>query len=189
MARTKIRSPTLGDCRLYDAATGQDLILDGSSAQVLIADIHASVNLSQRFTNTSYTTISSAVYTFGLMAGAAVCGFEMIKQDGTRVEGVVKEKEAAKKEYEQAIQAGKTASLGQQETEDVFSITVGNVLPSETVEINLHYIQPLTDDEKKDQVKFIFPRTYAQRYGQAPTDNTIRRYKEHLLSLRTSNPA
>lgn len=118
MARTKIRSPTLGDCRLYDAATGQDLILDGSSAQVLIADIHASVNLSQRFTNTSYTTISSAVYTFGLMAGAAVCAFEMIRQDGTRVEGVVKEKEAAKKEYEQAIQAGKTASLGQQETED-----------------------------------------------------------------------
>ncbi|KAH7869311.1 von Willebrand factor type A domain-containing protein [Lentinula edodes] len=174
MARTKIRSPTLGDCRLYDAATGQDLILDGSSAQVLIADIHASVNLSQRFTNTSYTTISSAVYTFGLMAGAAVCGFEMIKQDGTRVEGVVKENEAAKKEYEQAIQAGKTASLGQQETEDVFSITVGNVLPSETVEINLHYIQPLTDDEKKDQVKFIFPRTYAQRYGQAPTDNSAR---------------
>ncbi|KAJ4469718.1 hypothetical protein C8J55DRAFT_492013 [Lentinula edodes] len=174
MARTKIRSPTLGDCRLYDAATGQDLILDGSSAQVLIADIHASVNLSQRFTNTSYTTISSAVYTFGLMAGAAVCRFEMIRQDGTRVEGVVKEKEAAMKEYEQAIQAGKTASLGQQETEDVFSITVGNVLPSETVETNLHYIQPLTDDEKKDQVKFIFPRTYAQRYGQAPTDNSAR---------------
>lgn len=98
MARTKIRSPTLGDCHLYDAATGQDLILDGSSAQVLIADIHASVNLSQRFTNTSYTTISSAVYTFGLMAGAPVCRFEMIRQDGTRVEGVVKEKEAAMKE-------------------------------------------------------------------------------------------
>ncbi|KAJ3852816.1 hypothetical protein EV368DRAFT_40228, partial [Lentinula lateritia] len=174
MARTKIRSPSLGDCRLYDAATGQDLILDGSSAQVLIADIHASVNLSQRFTNPSHTIISSAIYTFGLMSGAAVCGFEMIRQDGTRVEGVVKEKEAANKEYEQAIQAGKTASLGQQETEDVFSITVGNILPSETVKINLHYIQPLTDDEKKDQVKFIFPRTYAQRYGQAPTDNSAR---------------
>ncbi|GAW08655.1 VIT-domain-containing protein [Lentinula edodes] len=32
--------------------------------------------------------------------------FEMIRQDGTRVEGVVKEKEAAMKEYEQAIQHG-----------------------------------------------------------------------------------
>ena len=37
--------------------------------------------------------------------------------------------------------------------------------------INLRYLQTLKDDEKKDQVRFTFPRTYAQRYGNAPTGN------------------
>ncbi|KAJ3981390.1 von Willebrand factor type A domain-containing protein [Lentinula detonsa] len=172
MARTSILSRSTHNCYLYDATTGDVLLLDGCCTNVLIVDIHASVTLSQRFTNTSSTAVSSAVYTFGLMSGSAVCGFEMIKPDGTRVEGVVKEREEASREYEQAIKAGKTASLGQQETADVFSIAVGNILPSETVEIHLRYLQLLMDDEKKDQVKFIFPRTYAQRYGQAPTNNS-----------------
>ncbi|KAJ3756978.1 von Willebrand factor type A domain-containing protein, partial [Lentinula raphanica] len=171
MARTRLKARGTRDCCLYDSTTGDELLLDGSSVDVLIADVHASVTLSQRFTNTSSTTVNG-VYTFSLMAGAAVCGFEMIRQDGTRVEGLVSEKEEASRKYELAIKAGKTASLGQQETADVFSISVGNVLLSETVEIKLRYIQLLMDDEKKDQVKFIFPRTYAQRYGQAPTSNS-----------------
>ncbi|KAE9395328.1 hypothetical protein BT96DRAFT_1022000 [Gymnopus androsaceus JB14] len=115
---------------------------------------------------------ASGVYTFGIMADAAICGFEMVRQDGTKVEGIVKEKQEAKREYDQAVNAGHTASLGQQETADVFSIAVGNILPSETVTINLRYIQPLIDDEKKDQIKFIFPRTYAQRCGAALTYNS-----------------
>ncbi|KAF9070048.1 von Willebrand factor type A domain-containing protein, partial [Rhodocollybia butyracea] len=106
-----------------------------------------------------------------MMADAAVCGFEMVRGDGTKVEGLVKEKQEAKRDYEKAISEGYTAGLGQQETGDVFSITVGNVSPGETVTINLRYVQPLMDDEKKDQIKFIFPRTYAQRYGSAPSIN------------------
>lgn len=54
----------------------------------------------------------------------------------------------------------------------MFSISVGNIQAQETVTINLRYLQPLMDDEKKDQIKFIFPRAYAQRYGQAPTYNS-----------------
>ncbi|KAF9070050.1 hypothetical protein BDP27DRAFT_1324616 [Rhodocollybia butyracea] len=106
-----------------------------------------------------------------MMADAAVCGFEMVRGDGTKVEGLVKEKQEAKQDYEKAISEGYTAGLGQQETGDVFSITVGNVSPRETVTINLRYVQPLMDDEKKDQIKFIFPRTYARRYGSAPSIN------------------
>ncbi|KAE9388746.1 hypothetical protein BT96DRAFT_980927 [Gymnopus androsaceus JB14] len=160
-------------CCLYDLNSQADLILDGCSAQVLIADVHASVTLSQRFTSPGHwLNAASGVYTFGIMADAAVCGFEMVQQDGTKIEGTVKEKWAAKCKYDQAVMAGHTASLGQQETADVFSVTVGNILPSETVTINLQYILPLIDDEKRDQIKFIFPRTYAQRYGAAPTYNS-----------------
>ncbi|KAF5391076.1 hypothetical protein D9757_003112 [Collybiopsis confluens] len=173
MARTQSRTVTNlpRHCRLYDSSTGKDLVLDGASASVVIADVHASVSLSQQFNNPTDLTLS-AVFSFGVMADAAVYGFEMIRQDGTKVEGVVKGKEEAERQYARAVREGHTASLGQVETSDVFSISVGNLLPSETVTINLRYLQPLTDDEKQDQIKFIFPRTYAQRYGSAPTTNT-----------------
>lgn len=129
MARTKYaaRTPNCPSCRLYNAVTGKDLILDGVSVQVLIADVHASVLISQRFTNAMETTVS-AVYTFGIMTDAAVCRFEMVRQDGTRVEGIVKEKDEAKKEYEKAISDGKTASLGQQETADGARLIVAKIV-------------------------------------------------------------
>lgn len=106
-------------CRLYDLNSETDLLLDGCSTQILIADVHASVTLSQRFTSPEYwNNAVSGVYTFGMMADAAVCGFEMIRQDGTLIRGIVKDKLEAKREYDEAISAGQTASFGQQETPD-----------------------------------------------------------------------
>ncbi|KAJ3883118.1 hypothetical protein F5051DRAFT_318445, partial [Lentinula edodes] len=165
-------------CRLYTPS--YNFILTGCSVEVLIVDVHASVELSQRFGNpTGYTL--NATYAFGLMAGAAVCGFEMVKKDGTRVEGRVRSKEEADKEFRQANREGKTAALGREETHDVFSISVGNIQPFETVTINLRFIQALTDDENYDEVKFIFPRTYAQRYGVTPTVPSAARETETAI--------
>lgn len=109
-------------CRLYDLHTGNNLLLDGCSAQVSITDVHAAVTISQKFTCSSNHGNSahqvSGVYMFSLMRDAAVCKFEMVRGDGTKVEGVVKEKEEAKREYDEALRQGYTASLGQQETGD-----------------------------------------------------------------------
>jgi hypothetical protein len=64
----------------------------------------------------------------------------------------------------------------------VFSITVGNILPYETITVNLSYISPLIDDEspkrtlpngtviQAPQLRFTLPRAYTQRYGTVPTD-------------------
>ncbi|KAF9073726.1 hypothetical protein BDP27DRAFT_1318044 [Rhodocollybia butyracea] len=144
-------------CRLFAPST--TLVLDACSVEVFIADVHASVTLSQRFTNPNGLTLN-ATYAFGLLSGVAVCGFEMIRNDGTRIEGIAQSKEDAIREFRQ---------LGQEQTHDVFSISVGNIGAYETVTINLRFVQALTDDEYNDQVKFIFPCVYAQRYGSAPS--------------------
>lgn len=107
-----------GTCRFYDSKTGTELLLDGCSAQALITDVHAFVTLSQKFTNKNAQSSALGVYTFAMMADAAVCGFEMVRGDGTKVEGLVKEKQEAKRDYEKAISEGHTAGLGQQETGD-----------------------------------------------------------------------
>ncbi|KAH8828758.1 hypothetical protein DL96DRAFT_1554451 [Flagelloscypha sp. PMI_526] len=157
-------------CQLFDQTNNTQFVLDGSTVNLLIADIHASVEISQRFTNPLDADVA-ATYTFGLMASVAVCSFKMIRADGTEIEGVVKEKEEANREYQEAVKQGYTAALGAEDTKDVFSIRVGNIPAKETVIIKLRYLQTLTDDEKRDQVRFMFPRAYAQRYGSAPTFN------------------
>ncbi|KIK62195.1 hypothetical protein GYMLUDRAFT_242881 [Collybiopsis luxurians FD-317 M1] len=154
--------------RLYDQHHNASFILDSVYTEVVIVDVHASVLLSQRFTSPPIATLN-AVYTFGLMADAAVCGFEMVRGDGTSVPGAIKEKTEAKEEYDKAVKDGFTAGLAKEETKDVFTICVGNMLPSETVTINLRLLQPLINDEKNNEVKFVFPCTYTHRYGQLPS--------------------
>ncbi|KAH7928687.1 hypothetical protein BV22DRAFT_1030448 [Leucogyrophana mollusca] len=133
-------------------------------------DVHSLVTLSQQFHNRSNLTANQVTYTFSMLASAAICAFEMVRADGTKVAGVAKEKEQAQRELKSALDAGKTAALGEEQTKDIFSICVGNVLPNETITINLSYINALTDDENPNQIRFTLPRAYLQRYGTAPTD-------------------
>ncbi len=86
-------------------------------ATVAVKEIGVQVKLTQTFGNDTQTPIE-AVYAFPVPARAAVSGFVMIKEDGTRVVGVVQEKGEAKATYDVAVAQGKTASLMGQETPD-----------------------------------------------------------------------
>ncbi|KIK57423.1 hypothetical protein GYMLUDRAFT_247059 [Collybiopsis luxurians FD-317 M1] len=150
--------------RLYDYTSGTDLVLGGCAATVQILDIHASVFLSQRFTvPPHWTTGISGIYNLLTMPGATVCGFEMTRQDGSKVEGIVRDQKDLKREDEQT---GHTAKLGHSMAPKNFYVNVGDILSAETVTINLRYIQ-LLDSEELNAVKFTFPRTYAKRNGTA----------------------
>ncbi|KAH8831399.1 hypothetical protein DL96DRAFT_1705836 [Flagelloscypha sp. PMI_526] len=72
------------------------------------------------------------------------------------------EKCTAQKEYDNAAKKCRAVAL-------VFTINAGNIEAKETVTIKLRYVQALTDDETRDQVRFTFLRIYTQRYGTMPT--------------------
>jgi len=104
----------------------------------------------------------------------------MIRGNRTVIRGVVREKDQAQKEWNAAIAAGRTAALGEEQTKDVFSITVGNMGAQETVTINVTYLQTLVDSdsvyrarESAPQLRFTLPRAYLQRAGQAPTGKIL----------------
>ncbi|KAF8990699.1 VIT-domain-containing protein [Hymenopellis radicata] len=137
-------------------------------ARVTIKEICAQVKLTQTFGNDAKTPIE-AVYVFPVPARAAVSGFVMIKQDGTRVVGVVQEKAEAKATYDTAVAQGKTASLMGQETPDVFQVSVGNISVNEQVEIELTYSTELAEDEDNDSIRFHLPVHIGARYGQSPS--------------------
>lgn len=86
-------------------------------AKASLSDLAASVHLSQIFTNESANTIE-CTYSFPVPARAAVYSFQLVKADGTKVVGVVQEKEEARETYDQALSEGRLASLMEQDTPD-----------------------------------------------------------------------
>jgi von Willebrand factor A domain-containing protein 5 len=72
--------------------------------------------VSQTYENEEVIPIE-AVYRFPLSEAAAICAFEALV-DGRRTVGIAKEKEEAKREYNEAIASGKTATLLEQQLPD-----------------------------------------------------------------------
>jgi hypothetical protein len=135
--------------------------------------------LSQSFINPSDDSpITSAKYIFPLYESCAVVSFRC--QVGTRIiEGIVKEKEEASARYHHALGRGEPASLLEQHTPDVFTTSIGNVAPGQTVKIEIEYIMELKHDAEVDGLRFTIPTSVAPRYGVPPDG-----LNEHGVSMR-----
>ncbi|KAJ6526593.1 von Willebrand factor type A domain-containing protein [Mycena vulgaris] len=142
-------------------------------ASASIKDLAAQVKLTHTYANGADVAIE-ATYSFPIPARAAVCSFVMIKQDGTRVVGHVREKAEARGIYEAAVVQGQQAALVEQQTPDVFQLAVGNIQPREEVQIEIVYATVLSEDEVNDSARFHLPMHVGIRYGQSPVPwNTV----------------
>ena len=141
--------------------------LAGVSIDAGISTLCARVTVTQRFVNREDNPIE-AVYVFPLDEGAALCGFEAII-DGTLVVGEVKEREAAFKMYDEAMEQGHGAYLLDEERPDVFQASVGNLPPGKEVLLKLTYVTELAVD--RGAVRFAIPTTVSPRY--APAEDRI----------------
>ncbi|MDH3332884.1 MAG: marine proteobacterial sortase target protein, partial [Gammaproteobacteria bacterium] len=81
-----------------------------------------------------------------------------------------REKEQAKKEYEQAKKSGRKASLVQQQRANLFTTSVANVAPGELVVVEIEYLEDLRYEDGRFSIRF--PMTLTPRYipGQALPD-------------------
>ncbi len=119
-----------------------------------------SAHVTQIFTNDTKHPLE-AVYVFPLPSEATVTGMEL--RIGERIiKSVVKEREEAKKVYNQAKREGKKTALLEQERPNIFTTSVANFLPNETVEIRLSYME--TIEYKKGVYSINFPMVVGQRY-------------------------
>lgn len=107
-----------------------------------VNDRIAQVSIEQVFQN-PHSEFLEAIYTFPISGGAAVHRFEMRVADRI-VKGIVKEREEAKKVYEQAIQDGKQAAILEKERDDVFTVQLGNLPPGEKATIRIEYSERLS---------------------------------------------
>ena len=83
-----------------------------------------------------------AVYVYPLPSGGAVDTLKMVIGDRVIV-GDIKERQQAKIIYEQAKQNGQKAALTEQERPNIFTNSVANIGPGETVLVQIEYQEPV----------------------------------------------
>ena len=118
------------------------------------------VTVTQHFVN-PYPDKIEAVYAFPLPHLAAVDDMTMLIGDRT-VRGVIKRREEARAIYEAARDAGKVASLLDQERPNIFTQAVANIAPGAEVKIVISYVEILNYEDGTYQ--FTFPMVVGPRY-------------------------
>lgn len=134
--------------------------LKHTDVHVEISGFIARVTLTQQFENPFDKPIE-AIYTFPMSDRAAVDS--MVMKVGDRViKGIIKEREEARRIYQAARDAGKIASLLDQERPNIFTQSVANILPGDRIEITISYVEYLKYEE--GQYEFSFPMVVGPRY-------------------------
>lgn len=118
------------------------------------------VTLVQEFSNHT-DQWQEGVYVFPLPEDAAVDHLRL--RVGNRIiEGQVKERQEAKKTYEKAKQQGQRAALTEQERPNVFTTSVANIPPQESVIVEIEYQQLVKYDSGIFSLRF--PMVVGTRY-------------------------
>ncbi len=140
------------------------LPLKDTKVAVNIKGVLADVTITQRYTNQGGRPIHGQ-YIFPASTRAAVHGMTMTI--GERViKAEIKRKEKAEEIYSEAKKSGRSASLLSQQRPNVFSMEVANIMPGDTIDIELHYSELLVPEDKV--YGFVFPTVVGPRYSNQP---------------------
>jgi Ca-activated chloride channel family protein len=139
------------------------LPLKETKADVRIAGVIADVVVTQVYRNEGSRPLN-ARYVFPASTRAAVHGMTMQVGD-QRIRARIREKQAAKKEFEAAREAGKSAALLEQQRPNVFTMNVANVMPQDEIRVELHYSELLVPTD--GTYEFVYPTVVGPRYSKA----------------------
>ncbi len=131
-----------------------------TEASFRVAGVVARATVRQRFQNATDGWVEG-VYVFPLPENAAVDHL-LMKVGDREIEGQIREREQAKAEYQQAKSEGKKASLVEQERPNLFTTSVANLGPGETLVVEIEFQQTLSFDE--GEVRLRFPLVVGPRY-------------------------
>jgi len=115
--------------------------------------------LNQAFKNTTGETIE-ALYVFPLPPDAAVYAMEL-RVGQRRIVAEVREKEEARRIYDEAKQDGRKAALVAQHRPNVFRTSVANILPGDSIDVQLRFVQQVY--RVGDEYRATFPLTVTPR--------------------------
>lgn len=130
------------------------------ATDVQIVGVIADVTIRQVYQNKSPQTLE-AVYVFPASTKAAVYAMQM-QVGKKRIKAQIKERSQARETYEQAKTEGKTASLLEQDRANIFRMSVANILPNDSIVVELRYTELITP--QAGEYEFVLPTVVAPRY-------------------------
>lgn len=145
---------------------GAKFPLKATSAEVNITGVIADVTVTQTYVNDGDQRLE-ATYVFPGSTNSAVYGMTMIVGN-RRIKGVIQRKAEARATYEKAREEGKRASLLEQHRPNVFQMNVANILPGDTVEVELKYTEVIVP--ASGTYSFVYPTVVGPRYVSPATE-------------------
>jgi len=137
------------------------LPLKATSASADIAGMIARVRVTQVYRNEGRHALE-AVYVFPASTRAAVHGMKMTI--GERViTARIEERQEARRQYQQALESGQSASLLEQQRPNVFQMNVANILPGDEIKVELVYSELLVPE--RGVYEFVYPTVVGPRYS------------------------
>jgi len=138
------------------------LPLKDTRIDVAIAGVIADVTVRQVYENRGTRPIH-ARYVFPASTRAAVHGMTMTVGD-VRTVARIRERKQAAREFEAARRDGKSASLLEQSRPNVFTMNIANVLPGDTISVELRYTELLVPTD--GVYEFVYPTVVGPRYSE-----------------------
>ena len=159
----KINDASSGTLMFHTQTAGRyiEAPLVATDVKMDIAGPVIRATLSQTFENNSDEWIEG-IYVFPLPENAAVDRLRMVI-GGRMIEGQIKEKKQAKVIYKQAKAEGKKASLIEQQRPNIFTASVANIGPHETIAIQIEYQDKALIKDGVFSARF--PMTVAPRFS------------------------
>jgi Ca-activated chloride channel family protein len=111
-----------------------------------------------------------ATYVYPLPAGGAVDTLKMVVGDRIIV-GDIKERQQARAIYEEAQRTGRKAALTEQERPNIFTNSVANIGPGETVLVQIEYQEPVQQTGSEFSLRV--PMVVGPRYNPAPVVQSV----------------
>lgn len=131
-----------------------------TDVRISVSGMLARAKVTQTFRNPTRNWLEG-VYVFPLPSDSAVDTLRM--QVGERIiEGVVKERQEAKKTYARAKREGRKATLVEQERSNLFTNSVANIGPGEEIKVEIEYQHIVSYQEGEFSLRF--PMVVAPRY-------------------------
>ncbi|WP_034850359.1 marine proteobacterial sortase target protein [Inquilinus limosus] len=141
----------------------------GTDVDLTVSGPTARARVTQVFQNPTDRWVE-AVYVYPLPEDGAVDTLKMVVGDRV-ITGDIVPREEARRTYEAAKQAGQTAGLVEQERPNLFTTSVANVGPGETVLIQIEYQESVR--QSGDRFSLRVPLVVAPRYNPAPVAQSV----------------
>jgi Ca-activated chloride channel family protein len=146
-----------------------DAVRLGIDVDLTVSGPTIRARVTQIFRNPTQNWIE-ATYVYPLPAGGAVDTLKMMVGDRVIV-GDIKERQQARAAYEQARASGQRAALTEQERPNIFTNSVANIGPGETVLVQIEYQEPVSQTGNEFSLRV--PMVVGPRYNPQPIVQSV----------------